>query len=543
MLFVIIAPLALAAVAFATPSNRHRPVALLAGALLHAGGVARLFVTSPTAGDGAWLALDALGKITLLTTTILFLASSVYAQGYLAQRPDRDNRVFVGGLLGLLGAMTTVALSHHLGLTWVAMEASTLCTAPLIYFNHIALALLGTFFLALSGAVPGGPHSLVVEHLVAAGPLLSRPWVRAGFVFLLVGYGTKMGLAPLHSWKPDARGRRGRLRPRRARRPRPPLDRARRGVRRRAEGLQAHAGLLQRRAHGDPRARPGPRRRRRGRRLLPPPQQRPHEGGRVPLRRQHPPRVRIEDDRRGARGGAPAPRVGTAVPGGVSRHHRLAAVQPVLQRVPDPERRLRRGPLRSRRAVPRVPRGDLRRDGDDRPRGGAGRPRSDPAPAHDVEPLAHGRPAARHAGARPLPRALPAAGAEGPLRLGGGPGGRKVGVNMTEALRPRAGDRNAPVLETWNGEAIDARTVPVLPVERFRAVVLGVLRAGGRISALFGRPAGGRTLLTAVLADDPEGKLGILSTEVDGAYPALSAEAPAAQGFEREIAEQFGVRP
>ncbi len=114
---------------------------------------------------------------------------------------------------------------------------------------------------------------------------------------------------------------------------------------------------------------------------------------------------------------------------------------------------------------------------------------------------------------------------------------------MTEALRPRAGDRNAPVLETWNGEAIDARTVPVLPVERFRAVVLGVLRAGGRISALFGRPAGGRTLLTAVLADDPEGKLGILSTEVDGAYPALSAEAPAAQGFEREIAEQFGVRP
>jgi hydrogenase-4 component F len=120
--------------------------------------------------------------------------------------------------------MSTVALSHHLGVTWVAMEASTLATAPLIYFNHnarsleaawkylligslgIALALLGTFFLALSGAGPGGPHSLVVEDLVAAGPSLSRPWVRAAFVFLLVGYGTKMGLAPLHSWKPDAYG-------------------------------------------------------------------------------------------------------------------------------------------------------------------------------------------------------------------------------------------------------------------------------------------------------------------------------------------------
>ena len=141
-----------------------------------------------------------------------------------ARRADRDNRTFVGGLLVLLAAMSTVALSRHLGLTWVAMEAATLATAPLIYFNHnarsleatwkylligslgIALALLGTFLLALSGAAPGGPRSLVVEELVRAGPSLARPWVRAAFVFLLVGYGTKMGLAPLHSWKPDAYG-------------------------------------------------------------------------------------------------------------------------------------------------------------------------------------------------------------------------------------------------------------------------------------------------------------------------------------------------
>jgi hydrogenase-4 component F len=226
MLLVILAPLALAAVAFAVPSNRRRPLALLGGALLHAGGVASLFLSPAPAAPrpGAWLAFDPLARVTLLTTTVLFLASAVYAQAYLARRADRDNRVFVGGLLVLLSAMTTVALSQHLGLSWVAMEASTLATAPLIYFNHnarsleaawkylligslgIALALLGTFFLALSGAGPGGPRSLLVEELVAAGPALSRPWVRAAFVFLLVGYGTKMGLAPLHSWKPDAYG-------------------------------------------------------------------------------------------------------------------------------------------------------------------------------------------------------------------------------------------------------------------------------------------------------------------------------------------------
>jgi hydrogenase-4 component F len=224
MLFVIVAPLALAVVALAIPSNRRRPVALLAGALVHAAGIAVLFVSPPPARPGAWLAFDPMAKVALLTTTVLFVAAAVYAQGYLTRRDDRDNRIFVGGLLFLLSAMTTVALSQHLGLSWVAIEATTLGSAPLIYFNHnarsleatwkyllicslgIALALLGTFFLALSGAGPGGPRSLLLEDLLAAGPSLSRPWVRAAFVFLLVGYGTKMGLAPLHSWKPDAYG-------------------------------------------------------------------------------------------------------------------------------------------------------------------------------------------------------------------------------------------------------------------------------------------------------------------------------------------------
>ena len=218
MLLVILAPLALAGLAFAVPSNRHRPLVLLAGALVHAAGVAALLAAPPAAAAGAWLALDALGKVTLGTTTVLFVATAVYAQGYLRRRADRDNRVLVGGLLVALAAMTTVALSHHLGLSWVAIELTTLTTAPIIYFNRsarsleaawkyllisslgIALALLGTFFLALSGAGPGGPRSLLVEDLVAAGQTLSGPWVRAAFVFLLVGYGTKMGLAPLHSW-------------------------------------------------------------------------------------------------------------------------------------------------------------------------------------------------------------------------------------------------------------------------------------------------------------------------------------------------------
>jgi hydrogenase-4 component F len=181
-------------------------------------------VLEPGPALGGWLAVDPAGLLALSTLTAVFVASAAYAQGYLAVHPERDNRVFVGSLLVLLAAMTGVTLAQHLGLLWVIIEVSTLATAPLIYFRHdarsleatwkylmvcslgIALALLGTFFLALSSAGPEGPRTLLLRDLVAAGGVLSRPWLRTAFVFLLAGYGTKMGLAPFHAWKPDAYG-------------------------------------------------------------------------------------------------------------------------------------------------------------------------------------------------------------------------------------------------------------------------------------------------------------------------------------------------
>ena len=224
MLLLAAAPLALAALAFAIPSGRTRPRVLLAGAAVHAWATVAAWVAPPPPAMGGWLAIDAAGQLVLVLVSVLFLACAVYAQGYLARRPDRDNRTFVGGLLVLLAAVSTVAMAQHLGLLWVAIEITTLCTAPLIYFNHnersleaawkylvvcsvgIALALLGTFVLALASAGPGGPRSLLLSDLLAAGPALSRPWLRFAFVCLLAGYGTKMGLAPFHAWKPDAYG-------------------------------------------------------------------------------------------------------------------------------------------------------------------------------------------------------------------------------------------------------------------------------------------------------------------------------------------------
>jgi Ni,Fe-hydrogenase III large subunit len=101
----------------------------------------------------------------------------------------------------------------------------------------------------------------------------------------------------------------------------------------------------------------------------------------------------------------------------------------------------------------------------------------------------------------------------------------------------------ADVLESWNGASVAVDELPRLTVERFQGIVCDVLTAGGRVSAMFGRPADGKVLVTAVLADDRDSHLGLLSTLVDGRWPSLAEECPAVQTFERELAEQFGIVP
>ncbi len=100
------------------------------------------------------------------------------------------------------------------------------------------------------------------------------------------------------------------------------------------------------------------------------------------------------------------------------------------------------------------------------------------------------------------------------------------------------------VLESWNGEAVPVRDVPVLDVQRFQQIVCDVIAAGGRVGSMFGRPAeGGGVLVTAALAHDPESRVGLLSTVVHDRWPSLADECPAVQAFERELAEQYGVVP
>ena len=220
----ILLPLAMAVVVFFTPSKRWRPRLLAATAVAHFALTLGALSFPAPAGAGAWLRLDAPGRLLLGLVSLLFLCCAIYSVGYLRYRVERANRRFCACLLVVLGTMSLVAFSQHLGLLWVGMEATTLATAPLIYFNRtprsieatwkylvlssvgIALALFGSFFLGYAALSGGGEASLLFPDLLAGAASLSKPWLRAGFTLLLVGYGTKLGLAPMHTWKPDAYG-------------------------------------------------------------------------------------------------------------------------------------------------------------------------------------------------------------------------------------------------------------------------------------------------------------------------------------------------
>jgi hypothetical protein len=96
-----------------------------------------------------------------------------------------------------------------------------------------------------------------------------------------------------------------------------------------------------------------------------------------------------------------------------------------------------------------------------------------------------------------------------------------------------------------NGQAVDRGSCPEAPVDRFRQAVIRGVAAGARLSALFVQPetASQARRLAAVLARPASGDLCLLACRVGQSYPALTPDCPSAHWFEREIAEQWGVRP
>ncbi len=236
ILALLLSPLIAGAFAYVLRPDGPRRMLLVATAVGHALLTGATWVHDPAPAWGGWLGLDAMGQLILSITSGLFLACAVYAAGYLGREghgtrtdigegflfDNAPEATFTACLLFFLAAMTLVTVSQRFGVLWVAIEATTLASAPLIYFHRhhrsleatwkyllicsvgIAIALLGNFFLAVAAAGSGTPLPLVVQDLVGAASRIDKTWLQAAMILFLVGYGTKMGLAPLHTWLPDA---------------------------------------------------------------------------------------------------------------------------------------------------------------------------------------------------------------------------------------------------------------------------------------------------------------------------------------------------
>jgi hydrogenase-4 component F len=176
------------------------------------------------------LAIDKMGSYFILLTTFVVSCCVTHADYYFSAAEAHGEaydakqlKLFYGSINLFLLAMTSVFVCDNLGYLWMAIEATTLSSAPLVYFERnkfaleatwkylivcsvgIAFALLGTVFIfAASQRSPGAVPTLNISELIATAQTLNYPLLRLGFIFCLIGYGTKAGIFPLHTWLPDA---------------------------------------------------------------------------------------------------------------------------------------------------------------------------------------------------------------------------------------------------------------------------------------------------------------------------------------------------
>ena len=175
--------------------------------------------------------VDAFNVYLVVLTTFVGLTTAVFSRPYMYYVHTDEKRVSARGMRlyhsmyqGFLFTMLLALTTDNLGILWVAVEGATLATVLLVslyrtpaaieaawkYFIlcgvGIAQALFGTvaLYFAAQHVLPAGANGLSWSTLYAIAPQLEPRVMVVAFVFLLVGYGTKVGLVPLHSWLPDA---------------------------------------------------------------------------------------------------------------------------------------------------------------------------------------------------------------------------------------------------------------------------------------------------------------------------------------------------
>jgi hydrogenase-4 component F len=196
-----------------------------------AGIIFAVYTGTTVTAVGSWLYADALSSYHLVVMNAVFLLSTIFATVYFQRETGehvlslKQAKTFTALWCSSYSSMALVLVSNNLGIMWVGIEATTLLTAFLICINKtrpsleamwkyliicsvgVAFAFMGTLLAAASTQhIAGleGHHALLWTSLKEHASQLDPLFMKAAFIFLVVGYGTKAGLAPMHTWLPDA---------------------------------------------------------------------------------------------------------------------------------------------------------------------------------------------------------------------------------------------------------------------------------------------------------------------------------------------------
>ena len=224
ILSLLIVPLAVAIASFLVSARVAAGITIGSG--IACLGLVLALIPHAIAGPATYLSYlraDSLSVVFLLATAFLYAAVAVYAAGYLKGRSDRYARRFYLGFNVFAWAMLAAPLMSSLALLWIAIEVTTVVSALLVAIEDtdgaaeaswkyvliasagLGLGLLATIFIYYAGAQILGAHSnLAIQPLISVGSRLPKTPVRLAFLLAVLGYGTKVGLVPVHTWLPDA---------------------------------------------------------------------------------------------------------------------------------------------------------------------------------------------------------------------------------------------------------------------------------------------------------------------------------------------------
>ncbi len=225
---VLLIPAVAAALLAVLPGYRLTARLNVLAAFLTFATAVSLFFVEPQ--SGSYLLVDDLNKVFIVLTTFVGFTTAMFSASYIGHEIEIGRlsptfvRFYHAMYQVLMFAMNLALVANNIGLMWVAIELATLTTVLMvgIYRTHealeaawkyfilgsvgIALALFGTIlvYMAARPVIGEGLSAMVWTVLVTKAAKFDPALLNVAFVFLLLGYGTKVGLAPLHAWLPDA---------------------------------------------------------------------------------------------------------------------------------------------------------------------------------------------------------------------------------------------------------------------------------------------------------------------------------------------------